>query len=55
MKFCIGNCYYPYNRAKDGSRCEDRAASVRTGGRNPVIDWIILAGLTGVAIFFYFK
>ena len=27
-----GNCQYPDDRAADGSRCGDRAASVRPGG-----------------------
>lgn len=30
-----GPCDYPDDRARDGSRCGDRAASVRPGGRNP--------------------
>ena len=30
-----GQCDYPDDRARDGSRCGDRAASVRPGGRNP--------------------
>ncbi len=28
-----GNCDYPDDRAADGSRCGDRAASERAGGR----------------------
>lgn len=28
-----GNCNYPNQMAKDGSRCGQRAASVRPGGR----------------------
>ena len=27
-----GNCQFPDDRAADGSRCGDRAASVRPGG-----------------------
>ncbi|MDB3891676.1 hypothetical protein N9368_01025 [Alphaproteobacteria bacterium] len=41
-----GPCDYPDDRAKDGSRCGDRAASVRPGGRNPDFDkflWGVLA------------
>lgn len=37
---CSGQCDYPDDRARDGSRCGDRAASVRPGGRNPDTDWI---------------
>lgn len=32
---CSGQCDYPDDRARDGSRCGDRAASVRPGGRDP--------------------
>ena len=28
-----GNCDYPWQTAKDGSRCGNRAASVRPGGK----------------------
>ena len=55
IKVFAGNCDYPDDRAKDGSRCGDRAASVRPGGRNPDTDWIVWAGLIGVAAFFYFN
>lgn len=55
MKAFAGNCDYPDDRAKDGSRCGDRAASVRPGGRNPDTDWLVWAGLIGVAAFFYFN
>ena len=55
MKVFAGNCDYPDDRAKDGSRCGDRAASVRPGGRNPDTDWLVWAGLIGVAAFFYFN
>jgi len=55
MKAFAGNCDYPDDRAKDGSLCGDRAASVRPGGRNPDTDWLVWAGLIGVAAFFYFN
>lgn len=41
LSACSGNCDYPTDRAKDGSICGDRAASVRPGGRNPDTDWVI--------------
>lgn len=28
-----GNCTYPSDQAADGSRCGDRASSVRPGGK----------------------
>ena len=46
-----GQCDYPDDRARDGSRCGDRAASVRPGGRNPDTDWLIWVVLAGVGIF----
>ena len=47
---CSGNCDYPTDRAKDGSICGDRAASVRPGGRNPDTDWIIWLLVAGGAV-----
>lgn len=35
-----GPCDYPDDRARDGSRCGDRAASVKPGGRNPDLNKI---------------
>ena len=40
-----GDCDYPTDIASDGSKCGDRAASERVGGRNPTGDlifWLIL-------------
>lgn len=48
-----GRCDYPSDIARDGSRCGDRAASVRPGGRNPDTDWIKWV-LLGVVVFFIF-
>ena len=45
-----GPCNYPDDRARDGSRCGDRAASVRPGGRNPDTDWIKYLVLGAIAI-----
>mgnify|MGYP000421518253 CR=1 FL=1 len=50
LSACSGNCDYPTDRAKDGSICGDRAASVRPGGRNPDTDWIIWLVVVGGAI-----
>jgi hypothetical protein len=47
LSACSGNCDYPTDRAKDGSICGDRAASVRPGGRNPDTDWIWLIVVGG--------
>lgn len=47
-----GPCDYPDDRAKDGSRCGNRAASVRPGGRNPDTDWIIWLIVGGIAVYF---
>ena len=46
-----GQCDYPDDRARDGSRCGDRAASVRPGGRNPDTDWLVWLTLISVGIF----
>ena len=48
-----GPCNYPDDRARDGSRCGDRAASVRPGGRNPDTDWIkyLVLGFIAIAAF----
>ena len=46
-----GPCDYPDDRARDGSRCGDRAASVRPGGRNPDTDWLVWLTLIGAGIF----
>lgn len=46
-----GRCDYPSDIAKDGSRCGDRAASVRPGGRNPDTDWIFW--LLGIGVIGY--
>ncbi|WP_010179603.1 hypothetical protein [Glaciecola sp. HTCC2999] len=45
-----GNCDYPDDRAKDGSRCGARAASLKPGGRNPDTDWVkyLLLGVGAV-------
>ena len=53
-----GPCDYPDDRAKDGSRCGDRAASVRPGGRNPDFNNILLGGLIvlgGIIAFSLFR
>ena len=52
-----GPCDYPDDRARDGSRCGDRAASIRPGGRNPdlnntLILLITIGGVVGAIIFF---
>lgn len=49
-----GPCDYPDDIARDGSRCGDRAASVRPGGRSPGIDWFFwgLWGSIGVAVYY---
>ena len=57
LKACSsGPCDYPDNRASDGSRCGDRAASVRSGGRNPDLNkaliWILgIGGVVGIFAF----
>ena len=48
-----GRCDYPSDIARDGSRCGDRAASIRPGGRNPDTDWIMWVLLGGVIFFIY--
>jgi len=50
-----GVCDYPDERAKDGSMCGDRAASVKPGGRNPDTDWIVWAIIIGGGVFFLIK
>ena len=45
-----GRCDYPSDIARDGSRCGDRAASVRPGGRNPDTDWIFWAIALGIGV-----
>ena len=52
LSACSGNCDYPTDRAKDGSICGDRAASVRPGGRNPDTDWIWLIVVGGAIAWF---
>ena len=50
-----GQCDYPDDRARDGSICGDRAASVRPGGRNPDTDWLVWVIIIGAGAFFVFK
>lgn len=50
-----GQCDYPDDRARDGSRCGDRAASVRPGGRNPDTDWIFWTIGIGVVAWIFFS
>lgn len=49
-----GPCDYPDDTARDGSRCGDRAASVRPGGRNPDLNKFLWSAVTigGVVAFF---
>ena len=53
-----GPCDFPDQRAKDGSRCGNRAASVRPGGREPVrpgeysTDWVLYTFVGFVAFLF---
>ena len=50
-----GPCDYPDDRARDGSRCGNRAASVRPGGRNPDTDWIKwVIGIGALGAFVYY-
>ena len=57
LKACSsGPCDYPDDIASDGSRCGDRAASVRSGGRNPDLNnallWILgIGGAVGIFAF----
>jgi len=50
-----GPCDYPDDRARDGSRCGDRAASVRLGGRNPDLIKFFYGVLTVGGGFLVFK
>lgn len=45
-----GNCDYPDDRAKDGSRCGDRASSIKPGGRNPDTNWVTYLVIVGGAV-----
>ena len=53
-----GPCDFPDQRAKDGSRCGNRAASVRPGGREPIrageysTDWVLYTFAGFVAFLF---
>lgn len=46
-----GQCDYPDDRARDGSRCGNRAASVRPGGRNPDAERLIGIVIIGAIVF----
>jgi len=49
-----GPCDYPTDIAMDGSLCGQRAASVRSGGRNPTVFWITwFLIFAGVAYFVF--
>lgn len=51
---CDNNpCDYPDDMARDGSRCGDRAASIRPGGRNPDTDWLSWAVFGGLFLIGY--
>ena len=51
-----GSCDYPDDVARDGSRCGNRAASVKPGGRNPSLNkFLIGLSIVGAIIFVFAK